>query len=171
MDERDPRIQTYPQFQSLLRVEFARSRRYGFPLAVVAIQIDRLDHLRDLYGSPWKREILSRVVDLVQNHVRLSDDIGIHNDRILLALPHADEEAAQRVASRLSSLIGSLEFSSHGKTLSVSLSVGIAVCSGQGPLFYDALLKNAILALGDAQQAGGNEVHVFRMPAGDGAPT
>ena len=41
----------YPQLQNVLRIEFARARRYDYPLSCIALAVDRLENLSDLYGA------------------------------------------------------------------------------------------------------------------------
>ena len=159
-----PQLLTYPQFQNQLRVEFARARRYAYPLTVAAATVDRLDHLRDIYGAEVKRNILVHVVQVFRNSLRLSDITALQHDRILLALPHTDEAGAQIMASRMSQQVRDLRFDTHGKTLEISISMGLCNTSAQGPLFYDAMVKNAQSALQEAAQSGGSETRFHRDP-------
>ena len=39
------------QILHLMKTEFARARRYGFPVSCMLVQVDRLDALVDLHGG------------------------------------------------------------------------------------------------------------------------
>ncbi len=166
----DLSLLTYTQLQNLLRIEFARARRYGYPLACLTLQVDRLDHLRDLYGVAAKREILESVVKLVQGQTRTSDAVASYADRVTLLLPHTDNEGANIIGARLMQKAGELAFRAGDRELAITVSVGIATFSERGSIFYDSVLKNAEQALARIVAAGGNGVESFHQPAGDGAP-
>lgn len=161
---------TYPQLQNLLRVEFARARRYDYPLCCMAVQVDRLDHLRDLYGSKAREMILSKVLKVVQGQSRASDAVGWTGDRIVVVLPHTDVDGARVVADRIRRKVGELPFEVNDRHLEVTISLGLAAFTDPDTIFFDALLKDAEKALADAMQRGGNTL-VLAQAAGDGAPT
>ena len=84
------------QIRALMRVEFDRSRRYGYPLVGLLIGVDRLENLHDLYGAESRREILEAIVELVTSHTRASDILGcMLDDRILVLLTHLPVEGAE----------------------------------------------------------------------------
>ena len=58
------------QIQHLMRVEFNRAQRYDYPIVCMMIAIDRLGHLRDLYGYDAKEEIVEGVVGLLKSSTR-----------------------------------------------------------------------------------------------------
>jgi diguanylate cyclase (GGDEF)-like protein len=160
----DQNFLTYTQFQNLLRIEFARSRRYGFPLSVLAMQVDRLEHLRDLYGMQARRLIVDQVVASVRAQCRLSDSMGLVGDRVVLILPHTDQPGAEVVGERLSRQVAGLAFEVQGREIALTVSVGIASCE-PGAIFYDAVLKNAEKVLAEVAAAGGNQVRVHQTTA------
>jgi len=55
------------QIRHLMRVEFSRAQRYGYPVSCVLISVDRVDHLRDLYGYGFREAVMTAVVDLLQH--------------------------------------------------------------------------------------------------------
>ena len=109
----------------------------------MAIQVDRLDHLRDLYGSQAKGEILHRVIQLTHAQSRVSDAVGISGDRILVLLPHTDEDGARLIAERLLAKVESVQFEVQGRLMNVTVSIGIGTCLEGESIFYDAVVKQA----------------------------
>ena len=145
------------QIQHLMRVEFNRAGRYSYPIVCMIIAIDRLGHLRDLYGYEAKEELLESVVSLLKSETRASDFLGrMADDRLLAVVPHTPPEGAQRLAERLLGGVGSLDFESEGRTIQITLSVGISHNEGGETLFFDAMLQSAESALNDAMTAGGD---------------
>ena len=71
------------QIQHLMRVEFNRAQRYDYPIVCLMISVDRLGHLRDLYGYEAKEEIIDEVVALLKAQTRSSDFLGrMADDRL-----------------------------------------------------------------------------------------
>jgi len=145
------------QIQHLMRVEFNRAQRYSYPIICMMIGIDRLGHLRDLYGYEAKEEILAAVVSLLKSETRSSDFLGrMADDRLLAVVPHTSPEGAEVLAGRLLEGVQSIDFASEGRTIQISLSIGASFNEGSSTLFFDALLQAAEDGLNEAAGAGGN---------------
>ena len=160
----DSSVLTYPQLQVLLRIEFARARRYDYALSCLVLEVDRLDHLCDLYGSEVKTEILASVVRLVRSHARSSDGVAVSGDRVTAVLPHTDREGAVTLSNRMHRKVGELALQHGDKEITISVSVGVATCDDRNHIFFDSLLKNAEQALFSMIQRGGNGVELFQVP-------
>lgn len=151
------------QIIHLMKTEFARGRRYGFPVSCILIQVDRLRALVDIHGTDLEAAVRTELGRLVANRTRGADQLGlVSDDRYLLVLPHASEAAAVTVAERLRRDFGELEVKSRGSVLALSLSLGVASCDDQDTLFFDTMLSRAEAAMTWAGEAGGDCVEVFR---------
>lgn len=149
------------QIQHLLRIEFARAQRYGYPLACMLLAVDQLDTLRDVHGYEFKEQVLERLVDLLKRATRSSDFIGrTAADRLVLLLPHTPPQGARALAARLIENSGVLSAQLGGDVARVSVSIGLASLEGEGVLFHDALYSEAELALEEAVAAGGGRLQV-----------
>lgn len=150
------------QIQHLMRVEFNRAQRYDYPIACMMIAIDRLGHLRDLYGFDSKEEILEAVVELLKSSTRSSDFLGrMADDRLLAVVPHTPPEGADVLANRLLEGVRQLEFSADGRAIQITLSIGASHNSGGSTLFFDAMLAAAEDALAEAVAEGGDRYEVL----------
>ena len=150
------------QIQHLMRVEFNRAQRYDYPIVCMMISLDRLGHLRDLYGFDAKEEILEGIVGLLKSSTRSSDFLGrMADDRLLAVVPHTPPEGAQILAQRLLDGARALEFSADGRAIQVSLSIGASHNGGGATLFFDAMLASAEDALTEASAQGGDRYEVF----------
>lgn len=159
MSETNGALFSLAQIQHLMRVEFNRAQRYSYPITAMLIAIDRLGHLRDLYGYEAKEEILDGVVELLKTQTRSSDFLGrMADDRLLAVIPHTDQVGSEVLAQRLLSGARDLGFESDDRTLAITLSIGASSEMGGKGLFFDAMLESAEGALLDAQSAGGDRL-------------
>jgi len=139
----------------LMESEFRRSLRYGYPLGLCLVGIDRLESLHDLYGVDSRERIVEAVLALLRSTTRASDALGtLSGQRLLVLLPHAPRAACQVVASRLLRGCRDLEFRGDGRVLRASLSIGLAQRADESTLA--ALTARAERALAAAIEAGGN---------------
>lgn len=153
---------TQAQILHLMKTEFARGRRYGFPVSCIVIQVDRLVPLVDVHGTQLRDVVRRELCRLVSTKTRGADQLGLaSDDRYLLLLPHADEEAALRVGERIREAFGGLEVEVGGTILGLTLSVGVASSDERQTMFFDTILSQAEAALGWAVDAGGNQTAVF----------
>jgi len=145
------------QIRHLMRIEFSRAQRYDYALAAIVLGIDRLDHLRDLYGYEFKEGVVDEVVRLLQRETRTCDYLGrLMDDRLMAILPHTGREGGEVTAKRILSAARGLAFSAEGHNLQITLSVGISHFQNENTMFFDSLVEAAELALEEAAARGGD---------------
>lgn len=148
---------TPAEIERLMRIEFDRAQRHKFPIVCMLIAVDRLVHLQDLYGHESKDEILQAVIGVLRAATRDSDYLGfMHDDRLLAVFPHTAPESAGLLARRLLAGARKLRFERDGRTVRISLSIGIAHNRHQGTLSFDTLVGVAEEGLAVADAAGGD---------------
>jgi diguanylate cyclase (GGDEF)-like protein len=144
--------------------EFARAKRYGFPLTLAVCRIDRLDRLSDLYGRDSHALIQRELAKIFQLKSRSTDLVGrLSEDRILWILPHTDAEGALVAADRIREEVASLDLQSGTKAIRITLSIGISVHQGDDTLFLDTVLTLGETALERAHALGGNRCEVEKI--------
>ena len=150
------------QIMHLMKNEFARARRHGYPVGCVLLQVDRLQQLIDLHGLSLRQAVRRAMAELVRQKTRGSDLLGAtSDDRYLLVLPHTSLEQTRVVAHRLHQLFGEVEVAVDGRALSLTVSAGITACDGAKTLFFDSLLAQAEAAAAYATRHGGDQVVSF----------
>ncbi|MEZ6017381.1 MAG: diguanylate cyclase [Planctomycetota bacterium] len=118
---------TADEVRQLMQVEFERARRYGYAIACLAIQVDRLEHIETVHGLETKHEILFAIAELVKGATRAGDLLGyLVQDRLIVLVPHTPGEAARALGERLLTGARKLRFSSQGRTIRIALSIGVA---------------------------------------------
>jgi diguanylate cyclase (GGDEF)-like protein len=149
---------SYTQILHLLKIEFARARRYQYQLSCILVEIDRLGSLGDLHGSIVRDQVESTVADILNRHSRSCDFVGRLGERFVIVLPHTDGKGAELLAQRLHDRIAELDVMVDGRALRISASIGVATQDGDDSIFFDAVLKRAEAALAEAVARGGDSV-------------
>ena len=157
----DPGLFSLSQIMHLMRIEFGRAQRYGYALTVLVIGVDRLGHLRDLYGYESKEAVLDEVARLLQAETRTCDFLGrLADDRLMAVVPHTPAEGASVLCNRILRGVRAIQFESDGKRIPISVSLGVATMSDGKTLFFDQLVGSAEAALEDSSAAGGDRATV-----------
>ncbi|HEX9675947.1 MAG TPA: GGDEF domain-containing protein [Anaerolineales bacterium] len=140
--------------------EVLRARRYGFPLAVLLLDIDHFKEINDEHGHPFGDGILAGLSQIVMNSVRKTDVVARYGgDEILVIATQTPLAAAAELGERLRQRIEGAEMGQAGEagglSIRVTISAGVAgysdeLSSGQ------SLIQAADQALYQAKQAGRN---------------
>ena len=153
----DPGLFSLSQIMHLMRIEFGRAPRYHYPRPVVGSGVDRLGHLRDLYGYESKEAVLDEVARLLQAETRTCDFLGrMADDRLMAVVPHTPAPGLDVLSKRLLEGVRAIQFESDGKRIPIAISIGGASTDGGQTLFFDALVGAAERALEEAAAAGGD---------------
>lgn len=150
---------TTEEIRKLMQVEFHRAKRYGYAIACLHIQVDRLDNVEMVHGIETKSEILFAVTDLVKSATRAGDLLGyLVQDRLVILVPHTNGEAARALAERLLAGARKLRFASQMRTLRVALSIGIAHNQDPAAVSFETLEEVANEGRIVAEASGGDRV-------------
>lgn len=105
--------------------ELDRARREGYPVAVVALDIDRFKDVNDRLGHGAGDEALRLTAHAMRAAVRPSDICGrVGGDEFLLVLPRTTAAKAEEVAARVRHAVATIPFGEVG--WQITLSAGIA---------------------------------------------
>ena len=148
---------TPEEVKKLMRVEFERAQRYGFPIACMFLHVDRLEDLNSVHGFESRQEILMRIIDLLKGATRTSDFLGcLEGDRILALYPHIDSAGANQLADRLLTGARALRFEADGRMIRITLSIGLAHNQKESSIRFETLLRVAEEGLAVADGSGGD---------------
>jgi len=88
-------------FQEFLAGEFPRAERYGSPLSLILIDIDRFRSLNESYGHLWGDRLLQAMAGRLRGMLRGVDMAARYGgEEFALLLPQTGAEQAARVAGR-----------------------------------------------------------------------
>ena len=139
----------------LLRSRFARR-----PVALLLFDLDRFKSINDRYGHHTGDEVLIAFCRLATSMLRPTDLFGrIGGEEFASLLPGTEQQDALWLAERLRTAFEGTSHTVGGRTLTATVSVGIAV-SDDASIDLSALLEEADQALYRAKALGRNRVEV-----------
>ena len=118
-----------PNRRSLMETftsECERARRYGQPLSVLFIDIDKFKPINDQYGHAAGDEALKLLARTMRSTMRTTDMVArLAGDEFIALLPGSTREEAQIAASRLREAIAQTTLLHQGVSIKLQISVGI----------------------------------------------
>lgn len=140
----------------------SQARRGKGSLAVCYLDLDGFKEVNDRLGHRTGDRLLVEVAERLKASVRAGDTVArLGGDEFVLVLMGFDraadnEKILDRVLSNLT-----VPFSLDNLEVSVSASIGVALCPDESLIDLDSLLRRADHAMYIAKQAGRNRWHVF----------
>ncbi|MBW3635848.1 MAG: diguanylate cyclase [Armatimonadetes bacterium] len=148
-------------FNDKLAEEWSRAVRYGTPLSLVLMDVDKFKSYNDTFGHPAGDEVLKKVALTLMAAVRTTDFFARYGgEEFVLLLPSTDAEGAMILADRLRQKIEGASWKERG----VTASMGVASLTGDIKNAA-ALTQAADDALYQSKKNGRNRVtHVRDVP-------
>jgi diguanylate cyclase (GGDEF)-like protein len=144
----------------MLLVEVKRSRRYGHPLSLALVALDRREERAAKLSARARTARLAELLGVVTRAVRDIDvAVPFADERIVVVMPHTGAEGGLRVARRLCAAIRD-----HAGAPRVTASVGVASHGGDGTVSFGALVRRAGAALDRARADGGDRAEAAEPP-------
>lgn len=146
-------------FTARMDEELARARRSPqHRVAILMLDLDHFKRVNDEWGHATGDEVLRRFTALVRNELREVDAIGrLGGEEFGVLLLDADLDAGATLAERLRSRVGATRFEIGGRSIGVTMSVGVTVLRAADPSGERALAR-ADAALYRAKEQGRNRV-------------
>lgn len=160
-------LQTRAMFDAVLLKETARAGRFGYPLAVILFDVDRLATINDVHGYGVGTRILERLGILIRTYFRQHDWVARYgDDEIAVLLTGPDAGHASELAERVRQMVEArLAFTDHRKDQTVPVTISAAVIRVDGvagtTIDPERLLVTVEAALQRAKQTGRNRVETI----------
>jgi len=155
--------------------ELHRAKRYGRPLAILAMDLDHFKNINDTYGHSAGDAALQHFTLYCMSVLREEDVFGrIGGEEFAVVLPEGSHDGAVEAAERIRVSLEENPFDANGTEVYLSVSIGVAACPTENEdctMFeegFQALLARADKALYAAKDKGRNRVEVF-VPEGSGS--
>ncbi|WUI01640.1 GGDEF domain-containing protein [Spirillospora sp. NBC_00431] len=150
--------------------ELSRAQRTHDAVALLLIDIDHFKRVNDTHGHLMGDQVLVGVASTLGHQLRDYDVVGrFGGEEFVVLLPGADTVEACRVAERLRGRVRRLAVPAEEGTVTVTVSVGVALFRTHGEDLLE-LLAAADLALYRAKSSGRDRVCLPALD-GPGAPT
>jgi diguanylate cyclase (GGDEF)-like protein/PAS domain S-box-containing protein len=115
-------------FENDLRLQVARSQRYGEQAAVMMVDLDAFKAINDLHGHKVGDETLRAIATALTRRLRETDLVArLGGDEFAVLLPHADEQGTALVADGLLRVIAACGVDLGDTVVHPSGSVGAAM--------------------------------------------
>jgi diguanylate cyclase (GGDEF)-like protein len=140
-----------------LTEEVKRSRRHGYPMSFLMLDVDHFKSYNDEFGHPAGDEALKLVAEVIRDTLRDADVAARYGgEEFAIMLPQTTDGEAAMIAERVRANVDAAKFP-HRK---VTVSIGVASCTSE--LCANETLKAAAdKALYDAKNRGRNRVRIY----------
>jgi diguanylate cyclase (GGDEF)-like protein len=154
-------------FNGSLETEHQRATRFGRSYSLIFLDLDGLREVNARHGHLAGGRVLKQVGEFVSGCIRRIDlPARIGGDEFVIICPETDKPAARLVAERLRHGIQRLR-DSHGKSIGITASIGVASFPNDGALPED-VLQRADRSLYEAKALGKNRVCCWGEFAAEG---
>jgi diguanylate cyclase (GGDEF)-like protein/PAS domain S-box-containing protein len=118
-------------FIERLDLEIRRAHRYGTPLSLLTIDLDRFKQVNDTYGHAVGDEVLRGVAEILRSECRGTDYPGrIGGEEFVVFLTETDKGQAALVAQRVRQRVAEKHFfGADNKRFHITCSIGVATVS------------------------------------------
>jgi diguanylate cyclase (GGDEF)-like protein len=143
--------------------EIKRVRRYGGPLSILALDIDRFKAINDQFGHGVGDAVLAEFATRIGDALPRDSDwfARIGGEEFAVVLPHTDMPGALTVAEKLRQFVSDTPFPTDVCELNVTVSIGVAALCCFPPNSHpsaDDVLELADKALYRSKESGRNRV-------------
>ena len=146
-------------FQERAAQELRRAEREGYPVSIVALDVDNFKEINDRWGHAAGDDALRTLASAIRAEIRPSDVCGrVGGDEFMLAIVHSRAEAAEEVVERLRLRIAGMRFGPAGQSL--TLSAGVSEFPRHS-LSQDELVHLADGAMYWAKSSGRNRSFIY----------
>lgn len=143
----------------LQRMGEAAASPVAKPLSVVMIDIDFFKKFNDTYGHSCGDAVLKQVARVIQANVRGNDLAARYGgEEFCILLPDAGADRARQAAERVRASIAATPTEYEGRSLTVTVSLGVAEYDSARDTSGKAIIDRADKALYVSKQEGRNRV-------------
>ena len=158
----DPLTKAYNRrfFFEMAEKEVKRALRKQSPLSIILFDIDKFKNINDTYGHQFGDEVLVWISNICMKMFRGEDlFVRFGGEEFIVMLPDTGNDEAMDIAERIRLNISEQTFILNDKTISVSVSAGVATGQPAGEeLNINTLISSADQAMYHSKSNGRNQV-------------
>lgn len=149
-------------FLDSLERECVRALRYGTPLSVVVLDMDRFTDFNRRFGAAMGDRMLAAVGEVIGTVTPRSDiPVRLEDGQFALLVPATEQEAAQRAERIRIGVAGIVLQASRNREADATISAGISAVRPDDDQAGTAVLDRAERALDAAKAGGRDRVEIF----------
>ncbi len=120
------------KFLDVALAELDRAKRYGRPLSLLMLDIDRFKAINDTHGHACGDQVIHMMAQTCVAELREIDCVGrIGGEEFAIVLPEVDLDAARLVAERIRGTVESLNLANaKAGSIRFTVSVGVSTLAG-----------------------------------------
>ena len=165
-------LYNHDRFMEILHQEISRATRYKTPLSIIIADVDHFKSVNDFFGHQAGDHALKCVSSHLKKLLRDSDHIARYGgEEFGIILPMTPLKEAIQAAERLRKAIESEKIVYREKSVSVTMSFGIALLENNRQVDVEGLIKMADEALYDAKNSGRNKCCHYKLQNPEKTPT
>ncbi len=148
-------------FDQRLVEEVSRAKRFHAPLSCLFIDLDHFKRINDLYGHQAGDAVLKQVSELLSDRLRNTDVLARYGgEEFVILLSHTQTKDAAEIGEQIRAIVDAARFTiPNGKTINVSLSIGLATMTKDGNINNEKqLIAAADQAVYAAKLSGRNKL-------------
>src|SRR5581483_7492963 len=150
-------------FNQILDYELNRAKRYHQSLSLIFIDLDHFKEINDSFGHSVGDQFLKQIAQKLTSLFRTTDLVARYaGDEFVAVLPATATEGAMILARRLQETLGNYQIMVRGKTLQVSVSIGVDTYEGSEGIGGVTFIDRADKAMNEAKASGRNCVRSFQ---------
>jgi diguanylate cyclase (GGDEF)-like protein len=135
-----------------------RRRKAKAPVTLLAFDLDRFKSINDAHGHAAGDDVLRVFAEVARDNLRANDIVGRLGGEEFVALLPANAAEAGIAAERVRAALAATAIVRDGKTIAVTVSIGLACCAPT--VAVDALIAQADEALYRAKANGRNRIEI-----------
>ncbi len=145
--------------ETRLRTEWRQAKRRSSTVAVLAIDLDHFKQINDTRGHPTGDVVLQELAGIMKATARDTDACArLGGDEFVIVLPDTGWQGALTFAERLRRKVDDFSFGGSMASMSVTISVGVALARATDPISPEMLLQEADRSLYKAKSGGRNRI-------------
>lgn len=149
------------QTESEIGREVERSRRYGAPVSLVLLNIDRFRLLNEELGRSAGDRALEELARILKLSTRTTDTVGRSGgEEFVLILPETSTDRAVGAAEKIRKVIEQTAVAVGDKTVNVTVSCGVVTFANNNFASVDDLMAAARETVAKAKAGGRNRSEV-----------
>jgi len=150
-------------FLQILDYELNRAKRYRQPLSLVFIDLDHFKDVNDSFGHSVGDQLLKQAAQKLHSMFRTTDLVARYaGDEFVAILPATPAEGASILANRLQEAFSHFQMMVRGKTLQISVSIGVDTYWNDEGVGTATFIDRADRAMYEAKLQGRNRVKSYR---------